>query len=374
MPGRPVTAQAAPAGFALPGPPCDRETVAGWTRWRLTRHGFTPAPVVTIAEWRAMSPRSRQLHDLHRAATHASLAFQETPMSAAVARLLGARIQGNALKCTPATRAGVMISGGGYQGKTETACEVAAAFEDQWLALHGQLNPDAMAGTRDLHIPVAYAQTPVTATPKSICQAILGFYGAPAHYSWTLPQLVRSVRESLHDHGTKVLILDDITRLRMHREADQDALDLIRSLMGMHVTLVLIGVDIPGSGLLAEGRPGPRRGDGRGAGHADPAAVRPGRARPVPLRPPGRDQRLGRPPGRAGSPAAAAEVPARHAGRRRHARVPVPPHQRRRRPAGAPDRGRLRRRHRHRPRAAHHRAARRHRPHGERLGAGPRRR
>jgi hypothetical protein len=248
----------ASAGFSLPGPPCDRETAAGWTRWRLTRHGFTPAPVVTIAEWRAMSPRSRQLHDLHRAATHASLAFQETPMSAAVARLLGARIQGNALKCTPATRAGVMISGGGYQGKTETACEVAAAFEDQWLALHGQLNPDAMEGTRDLHAPVAYAQTPVTATPKSICQAILGFYGAPAHYSWTLPQLATAVRESLHDHGTRVLILDDITRLKMHREADQDALDLIRSLMSMHVTLVLIGVDIPGSGLLAEGRPGPR--------------------------------------------------------------------------------------------------------------------
>jgi Bacterial TniB protein len=198
-------------------------------------------------------------------ATHASLAFQETPMSAAVARLLGARFQGNALKHTPATRAGVMISGGGYQGKTETACEVAAAFEDQWLALHGQLNPDAMAGTRDLHIPVAYAQTPVTATPKSICQAILGFCGAPAHYSWTLPQLVRAVREFLHDHGTKVLILDDITRLRMHREADQDALDLIRSLMGMHVTLVLIGVDIPGSGLLAEGRPRPRAAETAGA-------------------------------------------------------------------------------------------------------------
>lgn len=77
-----MTAQAAaPAGFTLPGPPCDRETAAGWTRWRLTRHGFIPAPVVTIAEWRAMSPRSRQLHDLHRAATHASLAFQETPMA-----------------------------------------------------------------------------------------------------------------------------------------------------------------------------------------------------------------------------------------------------------------------------------------------------
>ncbi len=41
----------------------------------------------------------------------------------------------------------------------------------------------------------------------------------------------------------------------MHREADQDSLDLLRSLMSMHVTLVLIGVGIPASGLLREGHP-----------------------------------------------------------------------------------------------------------------------
>jgi hypothetical protein len=65
-----------------------------------------------------------------------------------------------------------------------------------------------MAGTRDLHAPVAYAQTPVTPTPKSICTAILGFYGGPVHATMTLPRLVQAVRESLHDHGTRVLILD----------------------------------------------------------------------------------------------------------------------------------------------------------------------
>jgi hypothetical protein len=69
----------------------------------------------------------------------------------------------------------------------------------------------------------------------------------------TLPQLVGLVRDSLYDHGTKVLLLDDITRLRMYREADQDALDLIRSLMSMHLTLVLIGVGIRDSGVLREG-------------------------------------------------------------------------------------------------------------------------
>lgn len=253
--------------FVLPGPVAARETAAGWAHWRQTRRSFTPAPRLSLARWRRLTPRRRMLHDLHRAATHANLPILETPMSAVVSRIMGSRIQTNALKRTPTTRAGLMINGGGYQGKTETACEVAAMFEDQWLALHDQLNPDAMPGTRDLVATVAYVPTPVTATPKSVCEAILDFYGAP-HRGMTLAQLVHAVRTSLHDHATRVLILDDITRLRMHREADQDALDLIRALMGMHVTLVLIGVAIPASGLLREGRPGRNVG-----GFADQAAT-----------------------------------------------------------------------------------------------------
>jgi hypothetical protein len=65
--------------------------------------------------------------------------------------------------------------------------------------------------------------------------------------------LIRTTKRALKDHGTKVLILDNITRLKMHRERDQDVLDFIRDLMSFTV-LVLIGVGIPKSGLLREGR------------------------------------------------------------------------------------------------------------------------
>ncbi|MFI7642364.1 AAA family ATPase [Nonomuraea sp. NPDC049400] len=173
-------------------------------------------------------------------------------------KLLRARIESNALKHKPTTRSGVMVTGGGYQGKTETVCEICAAFEDFWLDAHLHL-PSARPGTRDLHAPVAYVQTPVTAKPKSTCKAILNFYGGDAK-GMDLPELIRQVAHSLNDHGTKVLVLDDITRLRMHRADDQDVLDLIRAFMSMHVTLVLIGVDIPGSGLLREGRRDPHTG------------------------------------------------------------------------------------------------------------------
>ncbi|MFI5804471.1 AAA family ATPase [Streptomyces sp. NPDC051561] len=235
-----------------------RDTYAGWQHWRKTRGPFTPAPQLTFTDWRALSPAKRSLHDLHRTATHVNLPLQETPMSLKVARLVNRRIRNNALKTRPSTRAGVMVTGWGYQGKTETVCEVAAEFEDAWLAMHNYIHPGVVAGTRDLHAPVAYIQTPVTAKPKSTCQSILDFFGAEAR-RLTLPQLIRQVADSLDDHGTKALILDDITRLRMHRADDQDTLDLIRAFMSMNVTLVLIGVDILGSGLLRQGRWDPQR-------------------------------------------------------------------------------------------------------------------
>ncbi|MDQ7907609.1 AAA family ATPase [Phytohabitans sp. ZYX-F-186] len=219
--------------FVLPGPVADRQTVQGWRRWRLTRHAFVPAPALSIAQYRTLSPRKRHLHDLHRAATHANLPLQDTPMSLAVTRIMRSRLQTNALKHKPTTRAGLMITGGGYQGKTETACEIAAGFEDAWLDLHHQLNPNAIPGTRDLHATVAYVQTPVTAKPKSTCEAILDFFGAD-HHKMTLPQLTRAVRTSLHDHGVRALLLDDITRLKMHRADDQDSLDLLRAFMSMN--------------------------------------------------------------------------------------------------------------------------------------------
>jgi hypothetical protein len=259
------------------GPLPNRMTHEGWRQFRETRGTFTPAPRLTLDEYLLMSPRKRGLHDLHRAATHVNLRMQETPMSSRVTALMRSRMQNNTLKQAPGTRDGLMINGGGYQGKTETACEAGADFEDFWRDLHNQLNPNAIPGARDLFLPVAYCQTPVKATPKGLCESILDFYGAP--YAKTLRGLIRNVRDSLHAHCTTTLLLDDITRLKMHREDDQDTLDLIRDLMSLNVTLVLIGVNIPGSGLLREGRHDPRSGQlvfppvKRGRSYNDEAAT-----------------------------------------------------------------------------------------------------
>jgi hypothetical protein len=262
MPGSPGADDAQAAQPAVPfpiGPTLDRTTVEGWITWRRTRHSLVPAPIMTRGEYRKCSSRQRSLYNLHRLFTNSNLPFQDTPMSEFVGQVMSCRIDANAFKLFDKVKPGVMINGGGAQGKTETALEYAAAWEDNWLEAVGYISPAAVPGTRDLLAPVAYARTPVEANPSKMSVAILDFYGED-HKGMKPDTLKRTVRQALKDHGTKVLILDNITRLKMHREKDQDVLDFIRDLMEFAV-LVLIGNDIPTSGLLREGRFDPRTGD-----------------------------------------------------------------------------------------------------------------
>ncbi|MEU5547584.1 TniB family NTP-binding protein [Streptomyces sioyaensis] len=225
------------------------DTYAGWQHYRTHCGLLVPASVITPKQWSRL-PESRQYD--YRELTNANLPLQDTPMHDRVGKLIRRRLSGNTRKKNDPTRAGVMISGWGNYGTPASVCSAGAVFEDQWLELHSCLNPRALPGTRDLHAPVVYVSTPVTATPKSLCASILGFFRAPIRTSATLPELVRQVADSLHDHGVKALILHDISRLRMHRADDQDVLDLMRAFMSLDVTLILTGVNIPGAGLLRE--------------------------------------------------------------------------------------------------------------------------
>ncbi|WP_329345567.1 AAA family ATPase [Streptomyces microflavus] len=251
-----MTSKKNPLSF-LPGPAVDRTTCEGWNRWCETRDAFAPAPILTAEEYGRLTKRQNRIHDLHRLATHSSLPIQATPMSERVAHAVLARVEDGAYSHKAGTRGGIMVNGDGAQGKTETICEALAVFQKEWLALHNYANPDAMPGTRDLVAPVAYVRCPVKATPISTCQRILDFYGED-YKGMRLEDLVRTVKTAVVEHATKALVIDDITRLKLHREADQDVLDLIREMMSMPVTLILVGVGIPTSGLLREGRRDPK--------------------------------------------------------------------------------------------------------------------
>lgn len=241
------------AELILAGRP-HRDTYSGWQHYRAHRGRLAPPPALTPDQWRIVPAARRTDYDLYRRMTNVNLPLQRTPMQENVTRLIRRRLNGNTLKQDAPTLAGIMVSGWGNYGKTATVCSATAAFEDQWLQLHDFLIPGAIEGTIDLHAPVVYVSTPVTATPKSTCVSTLNFFRADFRRRATLPELVRLVADSLRDHGVKVLVLDDISRLRMHRSDDQDVLDLMRAFMSLDVTLILTGVNIPATGLLREAK------------------------------------------------------------------------------------------------------------------------
>ncbi|MGP3632435.1 AAA family ATPase [Streptomyces sp. 24-1644] len=230
-----------------------RDTLRGWQEYRRTRGELVPPPLLTPAQRRLLGETRRIDYDLYRRLTNANLPLQDTPMLTMVTQVINLSLNGNTLDKQDPTLPGVMVSGWGNHGKTATISSVAAQFEDSWLELHDFLNPAAIPGTADLHAPVVYVSLPVTATPKSVCETILNFFASEIR-KMTLPQLLKQVADSLTDHGVKALIIDDVNRLRMHRADDQEVLDLIRTLMNLNVTLILAGVNIPGTGLLREAK------------------------------------------------------------------------------------------------------------------------
>ena len=227
--------------------------VEGFRAWALSRGTFTRQDLLPREAYAAMTPRERRRYNRRRDAANSNIDILETPMSTALSEALEDGIWINAVNRQPGAKPGFMVNGGGAQGKTATVLEVCASFLEDWLAEH---RIDAVTGgERNAHEPVVYVRTPDKPTPKALCQSILRAVGEPFLATDPFPELQRLVHDVLVSLGVRVLVLDDITRIKMHRIDDQDVLDLIRSLMDSGATVILIGVGIPRSGLLREGGP-----------------------------------------------------------------------------------------------------------------------
>lgn len=229
------------------------DTVAGFRTWAAARGDLQRPPILTAAEYADLKGRDRRLYDLRRQVTNSNLGILETPMLLVTRAAMEQRIWANALSNEPGAVEGIMVNGGGAQGKTATVLAVVADFLGEWEDLHGLGNPSAYPGGRDAHEPVVYTRVPAKQTPKTLCGAVLDAIGEDWQPGETFGPLRRRVCRSLSELGTRVLVLDDITRIKMHRLDDQDVLDLIRDIMDTGATLVLVGVGITGSGLLSEG-------------------------------------------------------------------------------------------------------------------------
>ena len=227
--------------------------VEGFRSWALSRGTYQRQDLLTWDAYTLLAPRDRRRYNRLRDAANSNIDILETPMGSALSEALEDGIWINAVNRQPGAKPGFMVNGGGAQGKTATVLDVCANFLEDWLTEH-QIEA-VPGGERNAHEPVVYVRTPDKPTPKALCQSILRAVGEPFLPRDGFPELQRLVHDVLVSLGVRVLVLDDITRIKMHRIDDQDVLDLIRSLMDSGATVILVGVGIPKSGLLREGGP-----------------------------------------------------------------------------------------------------------------------
>lgn len=229
----------------------------GWATYVAHRDDYQMPPLLTRNAYEGLTPRQRALYNLARKIAVSNLPKQDTPMAAAIRQQIETTVSTNTLNTDPGVRPGLFLSAEGGLGKSTLMYEVAASFDEETRQM-ADIFP-GMFGNLDRWIPVIWINVPPKVSIRGLCRRILNFYGEVPRGVPTETQLTDRVHKLIRDCGTRLIVLDDITRVKMHREADQDAADWVRSLQETSATVIGIGVDVEGCGLLYEGRAGTKQ-------------------------------------------------------------------------------------------------------------------
>jgi hypothetical protein len=230
----------------------DISTVDGWQHYVAHRDDYQPPALLSRDEYDRLPDGHRSLYDMARRIGIANLPRHETPMGEAITQEIAGTLTLNTANASPGVRPGLFVSADAGLGKSTLVREIAAEF-DKGQREWAQFFP-SVAGNRDRWIPVAWVNVPPKVTIRGLCRDILAFYGDVMPRMAPEADLTARVRQIIVECGTRLLVLDDITRLKMHREADQNAADFIRALMETGATVLGIGVNVEQSGLLYEGQ------------------------------------------------------------------------------------------------------------------------
>ncbi|NEK86953.1 AAA family ATPase [Blastococcus saxobsidens] len=229
----------------------------GWATYVARRDDYQMPPLLTRSAYEGLASRQRALYNLARKVAVSNLPKPDTPMAAAIREQIETTLSTNTLNADPGVRPGLFISAEGGLGKSTLMREVAASFDEETRQM-ADIFP-GMFGNLDRWIPVIWINVPPKVSIGALCRKILNFYGEVPRGIRTEAQLTDRVHTLIRDCGTRLVVLDDITRVKMHREADQDAADWIRGLQETSATVIGIGVDVEGCGLLYEGRAGTKQ-------------------------------------------------------------------------------------------------------------------
>lgn len=210
-----------------------------------------PAPItrITRSDYASLTEDEQRRYDKARRVHNARACIVNIPSYAEIHNAIRDRLDANDFSHQPVPTRGIAISGPPTTGKSTLMQNFGKLYE---LELREDF-PERFGSEGHDFTPVAYISVPAGATPKQLSQAFAHFYGIEVWNGITETQLTRMVLQTMKHCETSLLLLDDITALRLSHKDGQLALEHLKTLMnGCRATIVMAGVDLEDTPLFSK--------------------------------------------------------------------------------------------------------------------------
>ncbi|MDQ3058004.1 MAG: ATP-binding protein [Pseudomonadota bacterium] len=232
----------------LPPPPIVR--IEGWQNYVQRPNAVRPA-MPSIDEFAAMQNKEKKEFAKQRKKYHAEMPLLETP---ALSRIHADSIRLAAMNYSspPGARMGIVLDGLGTVGKSSTAMELGKKYELSWRK---NILPRIQGGNFSRPIPVVYVTLTGVIAINDFNRLITSFMGISVPESAKTSWLSNRIIDATQECGTSLIIIDDIHFLQMRNRTAQTVNNHLKSLAScVSATFVYAGINVEGSGLLAEGK------------------------------------------------------------------------------------------------------------------------
>lgn len=154
------------------------------------------------------------------------------------------------LLAQPGARTGVIMDGISTVGKSTIAMQLGRRYEKLVTKDH----TITRTPTGDVFLPVAFVNLPGEVSIMNFNYLLARFYNIPFSKKVRESELTDRIKEHAADCATSMVILDDIHFLRIKNRSLETVNNHFKHLASsISATFVYAGVDVEGSGLLAEG-------------------------------------------------------------------------------------------------------------------------
>lgn len=160
------------------------------------------------------------------------------------------RLAGQNLRAQPGSRSGLIMDGISTVGKSTIAMQLGRRYEKLITKNH----TIKRTPTGNLFLPVAFVNLPGEVSIMNFNYLLARFYNIPFSRKVKEFELTDRIEEHAAECGTSMVILDDIHFLKIKNRSHETLNNHIKYLAtSISATFVYAGINVEGSGLLAEG-------------------------------------------------------------------------------------------------------------------------